>query len=384
MDDHPSGINASRPGTERRDDAGAPALRDSTLKTSHLEAKLKESEACREIEAAEFRRLALKAAELEARLREGGGGTAERAAEPVLTAKVAELEVKLKESEACRETEAAEFQRLALKASELDAHLRQAEQRAQAARTQQLAAQAESQTTATPIPALEPALEPGWSKALAYLRQSQSAAYAHLRRLAATPLEDGQRAQLKAAAAALAQGTDALTTLGELWDEVGPPPMLGRLEPAVAAAVAVWEPALRRRGISLVRRQDAPLPPALFHPEGLRLALYQVLRNAYESMPRGGALTVRLFKDDAFGWACVSISDTGTGFSREALARLPVPFASTKPGHLGIGLPLTRRILDRWGADLEAVNDEKIGAAVTLRFALSQDAPPPMQGEAIS
>lgn len=96
---------------------------------------------------------------------------------------------------------------------------------------------------------------------------------------------------------------------------------------------------------------------------------------------RGGSLTVRLFKDGVTGGACVSISDTGAGFTREALARLPAPFTSTKPGHLGIGLSLARRILDRWGASLDAANNETIGATVTLRFALGQDEVPPMQGD---
>ena len=243
-----------------------------------------------------------------------------------LAAKAAELEAKLRQAEERGESETGKAQGLAAQVADLEAKLRQAEQSAQseAGRAQQLAAtvadlasrlktiQAADAAPAPlaqppasldaapdgglegsapalpPIPALEPVLESGWSRALAYMRQSLSAAYARLRKLSATPLAEDQRAQLKAAASALAQGTDTLTTLGEFWDDAGPAPSLARLEPAVAAAVGVWEPALRRRGISLARRQDASQATALFHPEGLRLALYQLLRNAYECMPGAG------------------------------------------------------------------------------------------------
>ena len=237
--------------------------------------------------------------------------------------------------------------------------------------------------TLPPMPALEPVLDTGWSKVLEFLSRSLTAAYAHLRKLSATPMADDQRARLRLAAGSLAQGTDAVTSLGEFLDEAGAAPAPGRLENAVAAALAGWEPALRQRGISVSRNLAGDPPPALFHPEGLRLVLYQVLRNAYESMPQGGSLMVRLWKDAPTGMVCVSFSDTGAGFSREALARLPAPFATTKPGHLGLGLALTRRILGRWGGSLDAANNEKIGGIATLRFATGKGEPPPLQADPI-
>jgi signal transduction histidine kinase len=347
---------------EQRAEAEAAQLADK-------EAKLLEVQRLAETEAAQL-------ADSQAKLRP----VEQRAEEEAV--QLADSQTKLLEVQQRAEAEAARSRQLAAKVAELENQLASA-----SAAPPPMTAPVEPLTqeipgiAEAPIPALEPALEPGWAKALAYLRQSLASAYAHLRKLSATPLLAEQRARLKATASAIAQGTDALTMMGELWDEAGPAPAPGRLDTAVAAAVAVWEPVLRQRAVSVMRRQDAQLPAALFHPEGLRLALYQVLRNAYESMPRGGSLTLRFFKDDATGGACVSISDTGTGFSREALARLPEPFVSTKPGHLGLGLALTRRILDRWSASLEAGNNERIGATVTLRFALGREEPPPMQGD---
>jgi len=395
--------------TESRGEAEAAQLRKLTLRTAGLEAQLRQAEQKAAAAAAkaagleaelreavqkadagtvEAQRLAAKAAGLEAELREAvqkaDAGTAEA---QKLAAKAADLEAKLREEHKRGDAEAAQAKELAAKIADLENRIRNVAAAPPALPALPTAGQVDNRAPLPeemlpPVPSVEPALDPGWSKALGFLRQSLAAAYAHLRKLSATPMEDGQRNRLKAAAGALAQGTDALTALGEFLDEAGPVPTPGPLETPVAAALAVWEPALRRRGINVSRRMEGQLTAALFHPEGLRLALYQVLRNAYESMPRGGSLTVRIFKDAEAGSAGVSFSDTGTGFSREALARLPAPFATTKPGHLGLGLSLTRRILDRWGGSLEAANNEKVGATVTLRFALGRDELPPMQENA--
>ncbi|HAM36330.1 MAG TPA: hypothetical protein DEB40_03960 [Elusimicrobia bacterium] len=234
-----------------------------------------------------------------------------------------------------------------------------------------------------PMPGLAAAgaLDTGWSKALDFMRQSLALAYAHLRKLSASSLTDPQRIRLKLAAGALTQGTDATTALGEFLDEAGAPAVPGRLEAAVTSALSVWEPTLRRQGIRVSRSLDTNMPPVIFHPEALRLAFYQVLRNAYESMPQGGSLTVRLCKDPRTATVCVAFADTGTGFTPEALERLPEPFSSSKPGHMGLGLALTHRILGRWGATLEAVNNARIGATVTLRFAAGQGETPPLQSD---
>jgi len=235
----------------------------------------------------------------------------------------------------------------------------------------------------TDMPSWEPGLQLCWSRVLDAIRRSLSASYAHLRKLSAAQLADAQRALLKLAAGALAQGTDSVTMLAELLDETGAAPAPGGLDAAVAAALAKWEPALRQRGIALSRRVEGALPQALFQKDSLRLALYQVLRNAFECMPQGGKLSVRIWRDGVTGMSCVSFADTGPGFSAEALGALPAPASSPKPGHLGLGLALASRILGRWGGGLAAHNNENTGATVTLCLAPAVEGPPTLQEEPI-
>jgi len=222
-------------------------------------------------------------------------------------------------------------------------------------------------------PSIEPVLEPGWSKVVSLLGGAVAGVFGHLRGLAAGRLPKGERALLKLAAGELAKAQDTLSMLGGYLQE-GAPCAKGRVEAVLESALAAWEAALRRRRISLVRR-ISPVPPAAFEPEALRMALYQVMRNAYEAMPRGGSLVVQTSRDEA-GRVCAAFSDTGPGFSSDSLSSLFEAFQSTKSGHLGLGLAFARRVLRRFGGDVSADNGPAGGATVRLTFSASENEAP--------
>ena len=133
---------------------------------------------------------------------------------------------------------------------------------------------------------------------------------------------------------------------------------------------------MKSRGITVLRSTEPELPQVLFHAATLRVTLFQVLRNAYDAMPRGGMLTVRMSKEEKTGNVLLTFSDTGKGFSEDALMTLFAPFASTRKGHLGLGLALVRRTMRAFGGDADAANGEKSGAVITLRFPPASDPPP--------
>lgn len=229
------------------------------------------------------------------------------------------------------------------------------------------------------LPSMAPDLEPGWAKFVEVLRRPLNNTYAYLRRLSGARLAAGQRALLRMAAGELIKANDQVTIIAQLLEEAPPAPKPGRLEAALDQALADWQGALRRRRIAVSRRFDTGLPEVAFAPSALRVALYQVLLNAYEAMPRGGSLSVRLLKDPS-GDVVATVSDTGPGFSKEALARLFKPFSSTRAGRLGIGLALVRRTLRGWGGEAEAGNAGARGATVTLRFPPAGEPPPLSEG----
>jgi signal transduction histidine kinase len=79
-----------------------------------------------------------------------------------------------------------------------------------------------------------------------------------------------------------------------------------------------------------------------------------------------GMITIEARKVDS-GTVEVSVRDTGPGFPTEMLADQFPPFSTTKPEGLGVGLSLSRSIVEAHGGQLTAGGDAQ-GALV--RFTL--------------
>jgi signal transduction histidine kinase len=82
---------------------------------------------------------------------------------------------------------------------------------------------------------------------------------------------------------------------------------------------------------------------------GLKQALSEVMLNALQANPPNAPVQVRSGTDsDASGsrWVHIEVRDAGPGFSREAVQRAAEPFFSTRNVGLGLGLAVTRKIIE--------------------------------------
>ncbi len=96
---------------------------------------------------------------------------------------------------------------------------------------------------------------------------------------------------------------------------------------------------------------DVPdLPSLLIDAGQVKGALFNLVRNAYEAMPEGGALSIDARRDgDA---VVVSIGDTGAGVSDEVRERLFEPLVTTKQTGLGLGLVTAKTLIDNQGGSI--------------------------------
>lgn len=119
--------------------------------------------------------------------------------------------------------------------------------------------------------------------------------------------------------------------------------------------------------IQLVTELD-DVPCVLLNLDELKQAFLNIILNATQAMPDGGALTIRTKLDGAR--VTVSFEDTGTGISKENLPNVLNPFFTTKdPGvGTGLGLSLTHTFIRRAGGDL--VLESEAGAGTTVRIVL--------------
>jgi signal transduction histidine kinase len=119
-----------------------------------------------------------------------------------------------------------------------------------------------------------------------------------------------------------------------------------------------------------LERPDRPLP-AEADGDQLRQVLVNLVLNALDVMPHGGALTVRL-RGPENGWAELSVHDSGPGIAAAIQPRLFEPFVSDKETGLGLGLSVSRRIAEGHGGTLRGSNRPEGGACFVVRLPASQ------------
>src|SRR5437016_1227470 len=133
-------------------------------------------------------------------------------------------------------------------------------------------------------------------------------------------------------------------------------------------------PELDRHGTVLQTSLATDLPPIMGDRVQLQQVLLNLLLNAAEAVRDVPAerrrLVVRstLEQRDDGSWAVVAVEDAGVGFREEQAARLFEAFYTTKPGGLGMGLSISRSIMDRHRGRLWATANPGHGA--TFHFAL--------------
>jgi signal transduction histidine kinase/CheY-like chemotaxis protein len=114
-----------------------------------------------------------------------------------------------------------------------------------------------------------------------------------------------------------------------------------------------------------------PTPPVRGSGIALREAIGNLVLNAMEAMPGGGALTVRM-RPLGRGIVELVVADRGRGIAPEVRPRIFDPFFTTRPGHLGLGLTVVQAIVVRAGGRLE-VQSGPDGTTVTLRLPTAPD-----------
>lgn len=105
----------------------------------------------------------------------------------------------------------------------------------------------------------------------------------------------------------------------------------------------------------------------------IRQALINLLSNAVDAMPQGGILSVESIekeKDDKH-YIVVTIRDSGPGIQEDVKKKIFEPFFTTKIHGLGLGLTLTKNVVEAHGGEIEVESEEGRGTTFIISLPVS-------------
>lgn len=130
--------------------------------------------------------------------------------------------------------------------------------------------------------------------------------------------------------------------------------------------VEFLEPLLHAHKINIaLDMPDAPVTCAA-DEKLLSQALLNLAINAQQAMPDGGTLHVRIRAEPPC--ITIAVADTGVGIPAHDFDRILRPFYSTKSGGTGLGLPLTKRIIEEHGGELTFSSHVGKGTEFVIRL----------------
>jgi signal transduction histidine kinase len=96
----------------------------------------------------------------------------------------------------------------------------------------------------------------------------------------------------------------------------------------------------------------------------IRQALLNLITNGYDSMPGGGTLTVSA--TSVPGSVHITVTDTGIGMNEETRDSIFTPFFTKKTRGIGLGLVVTKRVVDAHGGAITVDSTPSAGTSFTL------------------
>jgi signal transduction histidine kinase len=169
-----------------------------------------------------------------------------------------------------------------------------------------------------------------------------------------------------------------LTTLKRFMDDlrhVVKPKPIERFAMEVNGSIAEVVEAMRAEGEKHGLTVEARYGPSPLVIEGDRFALGRVYRNlitnAIQATDPGGRVTITTARNGA--QVEITVTDTGSGIPAERLSAIFDDFITTKRHGLGLGLAITKRIVEQLDGTITVESEVGRGTAFTLRFPARDD-----------
>ena len=140
------------------------------------------------------------------------------------------------------------------------------------------------------------------------------------------------------------------------------------LNAMVERVLVLVENDLSGSGVEVVWERGDDLVPVMIVSDRIQQVFLNITLNAKEAMPAGGQLHITTRRSKEPDGMQVVFGDTGTGIAAADLERIFEPFFSTKAEGLGLGLYVTRRIVEEHGGEIRVESQPGEGTTFSVWF----------------
>jgi PAS domain S-box-containing protein len=143
------------------------------------------------------------------------------------------------------------------------------------------------------------------------------------------------------------------------------------LRDIVAYTAEILSPEALLNNIEIQLKYEATHFPITGEKNQLKQMFLNIIKNAMESMPKGGEIQICMRKDGERN-CVISIKDHGCGIPKELLPKLGEPFYSLKEKGTGLGLMICKKIIKQHEGDITYSSKMNEGTLVEIRLPLLQ------------
>ena len=127
---------------------------------------------------------------------------------------------------------------------------------------------------------------------------------------------------------------------------------------------SLMDPYFKNGRIKLTKIFNSMIPKIIIDPTQVKQVFLNLIKNAVESMPGGGALTIETIVEDKH--IKINITDTGEGMTAEIMQNIFVPFFTTKVDGTGVGLAVSHKIVDDHGGYIKVKSSLQEGTTFSI------------------
>src|SRR3990170_3258469 len=142
------------------------------------------------------------------------------------------------------------------------------------------------------------------------------------------------------------------------------------LKKIIAEITALAEQKMQMDKINIKIDIPKNIPQLIIDKDQIKICFINVILNSIQAMPKGGSLTIKARTNQGDGNLDIIFTDTGSGIDIQDMDKIFDPYFTTKDVGIGLGLALTKKIINEHKGEIFIYSRPGVGTNLTIRLPL--------------